>query len=108
MNGEAYTTGFKGITAAPMLGQTPETRFVPQSGSPVIDAGRPKHNYYQVNVSDGKPDLGALEYGQDIADWSSMFGHCGPRWITKENAPRKASLRPEWPAELDKRWGGFE
>lgn len=99
---------FEGLTGDPQLGDTPETIFLPQADSPVIDAGIAREGYHQNNVTDGKPDLGALEYGQTIDDWRQQFGHCGPRWITAENADEKAPYRPDWPDELDKRWGGLD
>lgn len=107
-NGDRYTTGFEGIISDPLFGQTPATRFVLQPDSPAINTGISKSMYPQDNVSDGKPDLGALEYGQDIDDWRELFGHCGPRWIAFKNARVKAPHRPAWPKELDRRWGGLE
>ncbi len=107
-NGEEYTDQFEGLTADPQFGRTPETVFVLQPGSPAIDAGVVKAGHHQKNVSDGKPDLGALESGQTIDDWRRQFGHVGPRWISSADAARKAPHRPAWPAELDKRWGGLD
>lgn len=107
-NGDRYTAGFEGLVADPLLGDTPATRFVIQAGSPAIDAGVENEVYYQDNVSDGIPDLGALEAGQGIDDWRRIFGHCGPTWITYENRSSKAPNRPDWPKELDRRWGGLD
>lgn len=107
-NGDRYTADFGGLTSDPLLGTTPQTRFVLQPGSPAIDAGRSASRYFQDNVTDGKPDPGALEHGQDIDDWRSMFGHCGPRWISLANWREKSPHRPAWPVELDKRWGGLD
>ena len=108
LNGDKWAPGFQGITAPPKFGDSPATFFVLQAGSPAIDAGRAAPAYHQDNVTDGKPDLGALEYGQTVEDWREQFGHCGPRWITPANAAEKAPLRPAWPGELDPRWGGLD
>lgn len=122
LNGDRYTVrsevlrrdgnrtiiGFAGLISDPMLGSTPETLFLLQEGSPAIDAGAVGPGYHQENVTDGKPDLGALEYGQTIDDWRRDFGHVGPRWITAQNAAKKAPHRPKWPEKLDKRWGGLD
>jgi hypothetical protein len=105
---ERYTVGFEGLTADPKFGQTPATRFLLQRGSPAIDAGVERPAYYQDNVADGRPDLGALEYGQTIDAWRKEFGHVGPRWIDAGNAPENAAHRPAWPDALDKRWGGLD
>lgn len=107
-NGARYTIGFEGLVADPHLGNSPETRFTLKSASPAIDAGRIDLRGYQENVKDGRPDLGALEFGETVDDWRRRFGHCGPRWITAENAYMKAPHRPEWPAEIDLRWGGLD
>jgi hypothetical protein len=107
-NGERYTTGFEGLTADPDFGDTPATRFVLQKGSPAIDAGIARDAYHQRSVTDGKPDLGALEHGQTIDDWRREFGAVGPRWINAKNAAAKAPHRPAWPEALDKRWGGLD
>ena len=106
-NGDRYCQEFAGLTANPQLGNTPETLFVLQPDSPAINAGRLAAEYPQENVTDGQPDLGALEYGETVEDWRHHFGHCGPSWITRENATDKAPCRPPWPAELDPRWGGL-
>jgi len=106
-NGDRYTVGFEGITADPQFGDTPATRFVLQDGSPAIDAGKPHSRYHQENVHDRRPDLGAVEHGQTVDDWRKEFGHCGPTWITAENADELAPPRPDWPDELDRRWGGL-
>jgi hypothetical protein len=106
--GERYTEGFEGLTADPHLGETPATRFLLQPGSPAIDAGVARPDYHQENVTDGKPDLGALEHGETIDDWRKRFGHVGPRWITAATAAEKAPHRPPWPAALDPRWGGLD
>ncbi len=108
LNGHRYTRGFRGLTADPLLGTTPETRFLLQPGSPAINAGVKRPGYHQENVADGKPDLGAVEYGQHVEDWRKAFGHCGPTWITPANQPQKAPHRPAWPKELDRRWGGLD
>ena len=94
------------LNADPKLGATPETRFVLQQGSPAIDAGKVDASYYQNNVKDGKPDLGALEANETIDDWAKAFGHCGPRWIDKNNASVEAPYRTAWPQDIDRRWGG--
>ena len=107
-NGQRYTVGFAGLTANPSFGQMPETFFLLQSGSQAINAGIFRKGYHQDNVVDGKPDLGALEYGQTIDDWREVFGHVGPRWITAYNAAKKAPHRPAWPETLDRRWGGLD
>ena len=105
---EKYTTGFAGLTASPKFGQTPDALFLLQQDSPAINAGISKEGYNQDNVADDKPDLGALEYGQTIDDWRHVFGRVGPRWITADNAAKKAPHRPTWPKELDRRWGGLD
>ncbi len=107
-NGHRYAKDFAGITSDPKLGSGPDTVFQLQKDSPAIDAGVANEAYYQDNVTDGNPDLGALEYGQTIEDWRREFGHCGPRWITAENAPIKAPHRTPWPKDLDRRWGGLD
>lgn len=107
VGGQRYTKGFEGLTADPLLGTTPETRFLLQPGSPAINAGTMKPGYHQEDVSDGKPDLGAIEHGRTLDDWRGEFGHCGPTWITPANQARKAPHRPLWPDELDRRWGGL-
>ena len=106
--GQNYTTGFEGLTADPRFGRTPETFFLLRKDSPAVDAGVCREGYYQQNVADGKPDLGAIEHGRTIEDWRRAFGHAGPRWITADNAAEKAPHRPAWPPELDKRWGGLD
>jgi hypothetical protein len=106
-DGEKYTRDFQGLTADPMFGDTPQTIFLLQKGSPAIDAGVANKAYHQDNVADGKPDLGAVEHGQTVDDWRKEFGHCGPTWITAENAAAKAPHRPKWPKEVDPRWGGL-
>jgi hypothetical protein len=106
--GERYTVDFQGLTADPKLGRTPEDLFLLQPGSPAIDAGVARRSYHQDNVTDGTPDLGALEYGQSIDDWREHFGHVGPTWITTENAVEKAPHRPAWPEAVDPRWGGLD
>jgi hypothetical protein len=78
--------------------------YVPESEN----AGRAQRGYHQDNVADRRPDLGALEYGQDVNDWRKIFGHCGPTWITAANWRKKAPRRPAWPKELDRRWGGLD
>ncbi|MFV1965471.1 MAG: hypothetical protein ACC628_08620 [Pirellulaceae bacterium] len=108
LNGERYTVDFEGPTAGPKFGQTADTLFLPQPGSPAIDTGIAKQGYHQEYVADGKPDLGALEHGQTIDDWRELFGHAGPSWITEANAARKSPHRPAWPERLDKRWGGLD
>ncbi len=105
--GDQYIAGFKGITASPGLGGTPESFFCLQQGSPAIDAGVADQGYYQGSYSGDAPDLGALESTQDVDDWAQQFGHCGPEWIRAENAAEKAPHRPEWPALIDKCWGGL-
>ena len=107
-NADRYMTGFEGLTADPQFGQTPETIFLLQPGSPAIDAGTTNRNYHQNNVTDGKPDLGALEFGQTIDDWRALFGPLGPRWISPANAAHKAPHRPAWPTAFDKRWAGLD
>lgn len=102
-DGQRYAAGFEGLTADPDFGQSPETLFLLQPGSPAIDAGVAKPGYHQDNVVDGKPDLGALEYGQTIDDWRELFGHVGPTWINAANAAKKAPHRPTWPEALDRR-----
>ncbi len=106
-DGDQYTTGFEGLTADPKFGDTPQTLFLLQQGSPAIDAGAVNQSYGQTNVTDGKPDLGAIEYGQTIDEWRADFGHCGPTWVTHDNASTEAPNRPTWPKELDRRWGGL-
>lgn len=106
--GERYTVGFEGPTAVAKFGRTPETLFLLQRGSPAIDAGAAKPGYHQDNVADGKPDLGAVEYGQTIDDWRRVFGHVGPTWIDAASAAKKAPHRPVWPKALDRRWGGLD
>jgi hypothetical protein len=107
-DGQQYTAGFEGITDDPKLGDKPDTFFLLQEGSPAINAGVVNKDYYQDNVSDGKPDLGAIEYGKTVDDWRKEFGHVGPAWITAKDAAQKAPHRPVWPGELDKRWGGLD
>ena len=107
-NGERYTEGFEGPTADPQFGTTPQTIFALREGSPAIDAGLANEAYQQDNMTDGKPDLGALEFGETIEDWRKRFGHCGPRWITADNAAELAPIRPGWPKQIDPRWGGLE
>lgn len=107
-DGKRYTIGFDGLTSDPRLGSTPDTIFVPQQGSPAIDTGRKHKAFHQANVTDGKPDLGALEFGQTIDDWRAAFGKVGPRWIRPGDAARKAPHRPAWPDALDPRWGGLD
>lgn len=106
-DGQNYTRDFEGLTGDPKLGQTPDSIFLLQQGSPAIDVGVPGSDYHQVDVADGKPDLGAIEHGKTLDDWRNAFGHCGPTWITAENAARVAPNRPTWPGELDMRWGGL-
>ncbi len=106
--GHRYMAGFSGLTGDPMFGKTPETLFVLETGSPAIDSGAVKEEYYQGNVIDGRPDLGAMEWGQTVDDWRREFGRVGPSWITPENAAEKAPHRPAWPEELDRRWGGLD
>lgn len=106
-NGEQYAPSSGAIFDDPKFGNTPSTFFVLQQGSPAINVGVLNKNYNQCNVSDKHPDLGALEYGEDIDTWFSEFGHCGPRWITRQNQSEKAPLRPKWPSEIDRRWGGL-
>lgn len=107
-DGQRYTTGFAGLTADPRLGDTPATRFTLQAGSLAINAGRVDPTYYQANVTDGRPDLGAMEYGETIDTWRAAFGRCGPTWITPELVADSSVIRPPWPAALDRRWGGLE
>lgn len=107
-DGQRYTEGFEGLTVDPGFGQTPDTLFLVQPGSSAIDAGLTKPDYHQDNVTDGKPDLGALEHGQTIDDWRALFGHVGPNWITAANAAKEAPQRPAWPDKLDRRWGGLD
>ncbi len=106
-NGERYAPSSGAIFDDPKLGDTPSNFFLLQKGSPAINAGVLNEEYQQCNVSDKYPDLGALEYGEDIDSWLANFGHCGPRWITRQNQSEKAPQRPEWPAEIDRRWGGL-
>lgn len=108
LDGQRYTTGFAGLTADPRLGDTPATRFVPQPDSPAIDAGRADPAYPQSNVTDARPDLGALEHGETIESWRETFGRCGPRWLTAEVLASGEFLRPAWPEAIDLRWGGLE
>jgi hypothetical protein len=108
VNGERYIRDFEGITSDPLFGQTPEDYFCLLPGSPAIDAGKFAKEYYNGDFSGNNPDLGALESTENIETWRDMFGHCGPTWITRENAPNKAPNRPEWPVEIDPRWGGLE
>jgi hypothetical protein len=103
-----FVTGFTGRSADPMLGTTPETLFLLQSQSPAIDTGVARSNYHQDDVTDGKPDLGAVEHGRTIADWRRQFGRCGPTWITPANEATTAPTRPTWPKEVDRRWGGLD
>ena len=108
VGGAIYCPDFPGPTGDPQFGRSPETFFIPQAGSPAIDAGRPDPTQHQDQVRDGRPDLGAIEAGTTIDDWRRDFGHCGPRWIDAGNAAAKAPLRPAWPKELDPRWGGLD
>ena len=107
-NGDKYITGFEGITKDPMLGQTSSDRFCLQPQSPAIDAGIYQENYHNKDFPGDNPDLGALEVNENIDTWRDIFGHCGPSWISSENASLKAPNRPEWPAEIDKKWGGLD
>ena len=107
LSGDQYTTGFDGITSDPHFGTSPSTIFLLQEGSPAIDAGVKNDRYFQSNVLDDQPDLGAIEYGQDMDAWAEMFGHCGPTWISLDNQRIKAPNRPEWPKEINRRWGGI-
>jgi hypothetical protein len=107
-DGERMLVGFEGPTADPWLGSTPETVFLLQAGSPAIDAGVARPNYGQDDVTDRKPDLGAIEHGRSIDDWRKEFGRCGPSWITPANQTETAPNRPDWPVEVDRRWGGLD
>jgi len=106
-NGDNYMHEFEGITADPKLGKNPETFFIPQKGSPAIDAALLNEGYYNQQFSGSNPDLGAIESTDDIKDWRQEFGHCGPTWINRSNAAEKAPHRPQWPEVMDKRWGGL-
>lgn len=107
-DGQRFLIGFTGLTDDPKLGASPETLFLLQPGSPAIDAGVTRPGYHQEEVTDGKPDLGAIEHGQTIVDWRKQFGRCGPSWITPENQATAAPNRPDWPKELDRRWSGLD
>jgi hypothetical protein len=107
-NAARFMKGFQGLAGDPKFGRTPETFFIPEPGSPAIDAGRSNPEYHQTNVTDGRPDLGAVEAGSTVADWRKEFGRCGPSWITADNAETLAPNRPKWPREIDRRWGGLE
>jgi hypothetical protein len=108
VNGDSYLEAFEGLTADPMLGGTASDRFCLQPGSPAIDAGVQKVDYHHDDYTGAGPDLGALESTDDIDDWRALFGHCGPTWISTENAWLKAPNRPEWPSGLDRKWGGLD
>lgn len=107
VNGGLYLEDFEGITSDPRLGNSPSERFCLQPGSQAIDAGIRKSGYYNGDYSGANPDLGALESTDNIDSWRAMFGHCGPTWITKSDAVLKAPNRPDWPSELDRKWGGL-
>ena len=49
--------------------------------SPALNAGKKDDAYYQADVKDGKPDIGAIEAGQP---WE--FKRPGPRWADEEHA----------------------
>ncbi len=102
-----FIIGFNGINADPKLGNNPHNKFCLQPGSPAIDAAIVKEGYHNEKYTGTAPDLGALEATEDINSWRKEFGHCGPSWINSENASVKAPNRPDWPKELDKRWGGL-
>jgi len=106
--GDKYLIGFEGITDDPLLGTSSVNRFCLMPGSPAIDAGVFKEGYFNENFSGTNPDLGALESTDNIESWRNTFGHCGPTWINAENAHYKAPNRPEWPSEIDKKWGGLD
>jgi hypothetical protein len=107
-NGDVYLEDFEGLTSDPQLGSTGTDRFCLKPGSPAIDAGIRHKGYFNDNYSGTNPDLGALESTEDIESWRQVFGHCGPTWITSKNEKHKAPNRPEWPAEIDRKWGGLD
>jgi len=100
--------GFQGITEDPLLGTTSVDRFSLMPGSPAIDAGVYNEDYFNDNFSGTNPDLGALESTDNIETWRDTFGHCGPTWINAASARSKAPNRPDWPSEIDKKWGGLD
>jgi hypothetical protein len=106
-NGDEYISTFRGITEKPLLGNTPSTFFCLQPGSPAIDAGILRKQYYHNGFTGKAPDLGALESTDDIDNWRRDFKNCGPSWINAANEDKKAPHRPKWPEKLDKKWGGL-
>jgi hypothetical protein len=57
MAGEKYMTGFEGITADPLLGQSPSILFCLQPGSPAIDAGIRREDLMENDFSIRVPGI---------------------------------------------------
>jgi len=95
------SSAFKGKTANPGLINTFQ---LPSGSSSAKGSAINKDSKYHHKTMGSATDCGALEAEQTIDDWKTLFGHCGPTWIsgyTSDKAPNRPTLT------VDKKWGGW-